>query len=222
LETTVIVWFVAFVLISVGIRLVDSHLKNRKFKRFPYQTQGHILSRGELRFFHVLREIVGDDALICPKVRLGDIFSVTDEGRSNFYFYLNRINQKHVDFLLCDPETMHPLVGIELDDKSHEREDRKARDAFVDQVYQAAGLPLIHVPVQRVYEDLETLLRPYLQPNAPIRTDLDPTPINQTPSCPKCGNPMVLRKVKKGNNVGEQFWGCSNYPDCRGLVRYQP
>ena len=33
--------------------------------------------------------------------------------------------------------------------------------------------------------------------------------------CPKCGQPMVLRTVKRGTNAGKQFWGCSAYPKCR-------
>jgi len=41
---------------------------------------------------------------------------------------------------------------------------------------------------------------------------------DQIPPCPKCGKAMVLRTVKNGKNVGKQFWGCSAYPDCRGLV----
>lgn len=39
-----------------------------------------------------------------------------------------------------------------------------------------------------------------------------------TPSCPKCGSPMLLREIKKGQNIGKQFWGCSNYPKCRGVI----
>lgn len=33
--------------------------------------------------------------------------------------------------------------------------------------------------------------------------------------CPKCGGKLVLRTAKKGQNVGNQFYGCSNYPKCR-------
>jgi len=36
--------------------------------------------------------------------------------------------------------------------------------------------------------------------------------------CPKCGSPMVLREVKKGKNAGNNFWGCSKFPKCRGIV----
>jgi len=43
-------------------------------------------------------------------------------------------------------------------------------------------------------------------------------PTDQIPSCPRCGKPMVLRTVRSGSNEGNQFWGCSGYPDCRGIV----
>lgn len=33
-------------------------------------------------------------------------------------------------------------------------------------------------------------------------------------TCPKCGKLMVLRTAKKGENVGQQFWGCSGFPKC--------
>lgn len=36
--------------------------------------------------------------------------------------------------------------------------------------------------------------------------------------CPKCGSSMVLRETKKGANRGKQFWGCSTFPRCRGIV----
>jgi four helix bundle suffix protein len=46
-------------------------------------------------------------------------------------------------------------------------------------------------------------------------------PTDQTdpiPPCPKCGKTMVLRTAKKGPAAGKQFWGCSAYPECRGVV----
>ena len=33
--------------------------------------------------------------------------------------------------------------------------------------------------------------------------------------CPKCGGQLVLRTAKKGENAGNQFYGCSNFPKCR-------
>lgn len=36
------------------------------------------------------------------------------------------------------------------------------------------------------------------------------------PVCPQCGAAMVLRTARKGTNAGSSFWGCPQYPKCRG------
>ena len=33
--------------------------------------------------------------------------------------------------------------------------------------------------------------------------------------CPLCGAKLVLRTARKGQNAGQQFWGCSSFPSCR-------
>lgn len=37
-------------------------------------------------------------------------------------------------------------------------------------------------------------------------------------SCPKCGSSMILREAKQGQNAGNKFWGCSNFPKCKIVV----
>ena len=49
-------------------------------------------------------------------------------------------------------DDLAPLAGIELDDRSHEEEERQERDALVDDVFAGAGLPLLHVPAQKTYD----------------------------------------------------------------------
>jgi restriction system protein len=44
-------------------------------------------------------------------------------------------------------------------------------------------------------------------------------PTGDIPSCPDCGQAMVLRTAKTGGNKGNSFWGCSAYPKCKGIVR---
>ncbi|GGO77623.1 hypothetical protein GCM10011348_07600 [Marinobacterium nitratireducens] len=38
-----------------------------------------------------------------------------------------------------------------------------------------------------------------------------------TVSCPRCASPMIKRKARQGVNTGQEFWGCSRYPKCRGI-----
>lgn len=39
--------------------------------------------------------------------------------------------------------------------------------------------------------------------------------------CPKCGSNLVLRTAKRGNNIGEQFYGCLAYPKCRFILKME-
>ena len=53
------------------------------------------------------------------------------------------MDRKSVDFVFCDKDYCRPLLAIELDDYSHNREDRKIRDAEVERILQQAQLPLL-------------------------------------------------------------------------------
>nr|WP_227672126.1 NERD domain-containing protein [Psychrobacter urativorans] len=38
------------------------------------------------------------------------------------------------------------------------------------------------------------------------------------PTCPKCNGEMIQRVAKKGARQGQAFFGCSQFPKCRGVV----
>ena len=121
-----------------------------------YALRASLLSPAERSFAGVLDGALPEGFTWMAKVRLGDIV-VTKRGltRSQATSARNRVNQKHVDFLLVRVSDFAPVVAIELDDKSHAEEDRKARDTFVDAVAESAGLPLLHVPAQAAYNQAE-------------------------------------------------------------------
>jgi hypothetical protein len=50
-----------------------------------------------------------------------------------------------------------PMLGIELDDLSHQRADRKERDMFVNRLFASTGVPLLRLPVQEL-DHLERLV----------------------------------------------------------------
>lgn len=39
------------------------------------------------------------------------------------------------------------------------------------------------------------------------------------PLCPICSSKMIKRTAKKGKNAGNTFWGCSQFPNCRGVEK---
>jgi hypothetical protein len=130
---------------------------------YPFRVRDDFLSAAESSLYHVLLSIVGDQATICPKVRLADILFVTRPNEN--YGAYNRISSRHVDFLLCQPQTMKPIVALELADASHASLNRQERNAFVGGAFEAAGLPLVRLPVQRGYNraELEAMFAPHLK-----------------------------------------------------------
>jgi len=187
----------------------------------PYRVRDDFLSPAEFSFYKILSSLDGTRLTIQSKVRLADIFFVARPNENMAYF--NRIAQKHLDFLVCDSITMKPLLGIELDDSSHKRDDRQERDDFVERVFQVAGLPLLHVPVQREYNtrEIASQILPFLKDKVGVPVS-SPQPeidkqVASVPLCPKCNIPMVLRTVTQREHKGKQFYGCQNYPRCREM-----
>jgi hypothetical protein len=133
--------------------------------QYSYQARKRLLSAAELSFYQVLARLAGTRFAVCSKVRLADVFSVS--GREGTQAARNRINQKHIDFLLCDPRTMAPILGIELDDSSHQRADRVQRDDFVDEIFRVADVPLLRVRAQKSYntEERVELIKKNLRSN---------------------------------------------------------
>lgn len=116
----------------------------------PYRQCDNFLSPAELAFFQVLHNAVSSHFYVCTKVRISDLVYVVN--RRNNMGHANRIDRKHVDFVLCELTTMTPKLAVELDDSSHQRKDRRARDELVDSVFEAAQLPILHIPCSRNYD----------------------------------------------------------------------
>ena len=185
----------------------------------PFRIRDDFLSPAEKTFYDVLCQAVSGRAIICPKVRLSDVFFIVE--RFQHLGLANKLDRKHIDFLLCSIDTVRPIVAIELDDRSHLRADRRERDAFVDQVFVAAGLSLVRIPCSRCYDIsvLSERITPFLSV-PPVSTTIPfaTEESAQIPICPKCGIPMVARKASRGKRAGSGFFGCRNFPQCRELI----
>jgi very-short-patch-repair endonuclease len=119
----------------------------------PYHyTPKALLTPTEARFHTCLEEITQQRCRIQIKPRLADVF---DHDRVNGAFQM--ISQKHVDFLICRNDDWLPMLGIELDDDSHERRDRKQRDMFVNSLFASTGVPLLRIHVREV-EQIERMV----------------------------------------------------------------
>jgi hypothetical protein len=185
--------------------------------QLPYRLREHFLSTPELALFHLLQKIAGQHYLICPKVSLNDIFYIV-RPNENVHFF-NKFFRKHVDFLLCDPVTLRPSIGIELMKPVSKTEAREA-DQFMDDLFLSVGLPLVHIQSSEHYveQDVTRLFEIAIRKvkeTKPLGAIAQP---DSVPMCPVCGRMMVLRIDRNGENAGRQYYGCVNNPHCPGTV----
>ena len=75
------------------------------------------------------------------KVRLADIIEPIEKTK-NWKSLWYKIQSKHIDFFICKP-TMATLCVIEIDDNSHNQQNRKERDKFVDFILTDNNIPVI-------------------------------------------------------------------------------
>jgi restriction system protein len=71
-------------------------------------------------------------------------------------------------------------------------------------------------PIQLVDGPCLLQLIKQVQPSAPGPNVLEPPESDAPPFCPFCGKAMVIRTSRRGKNAGNKFWGCPDYPGCRG------
>ena len=132
-------------------KLIGQDLPNFSASRYPYLRKEYLLSPAERSFFEVLRQVLKDtNHHIFCKVRLLDIFEIGSKEK-NRWIFKNKIQAKHIDFLVCDDLNIQPLLAIELDDSSHALKRRISRDNFVDNVFAQAGLPLLRIQAAYSY-----------------------------------------------------------------------
>jgi hypothetical protein len=220
-------------ILVMAIIVAAAILLKAQFKRvpakYPYQKADSIFSPAERSFLGVLERAVGDEYRVFGKIRLADVIrpqkgSSSSDRQKSF----NKIVSKHVDFALCKKDDLSLVCAIELDDASHERNDRKDRDQFLEGALNAASIPFVRFTARASYSIQDVggeigkatslnLKSPATRP-APQAGKRDEGKREEPKRvCPKCASPMVLRKAASGKYAGKRFWGCSRYPECRTL-----
>jgi hypothetical protein len=184
---------------------------------YQYSLRDPLLPPVEIQFYQVLHAVVGKRVVVCPKMRLADLFKVkANASKENVNeAFQKRIEGRSVDFVLCERYTLRPLLAIELYDHSQAKATRKRRDAWVDKLFKAAKLPILHLVAQAEYnaKTLALTIAPYMTMVIYERgMNLPEHAI--APRCPCCHTPMVKRAVISGDYKGKQFFACQNYPGC--------
>lgn len=189
-------------------------MAEEKNNHFPYRLREPFLNQPEAALFRLLTELMGERFIVCPKVALTDLFMIVRPNENVHYF--NKLFRKHVDFLLCDAKTCHPVFGVEII-KSISKNGMREADKFMDELFAASGIPLARIPSSDSYNPVDIIalfqVAVVKAGNVPLAKELD-----AVPNCPLCGKMMVLRVQRSGAERGRTYYGCIDNPRCPGVV----
>lgn len=221
------------VIIVASILLSLKLIQSRQDRVAGYESRSILFTPAERSFLGVLEQALDSRYRVFAKVRLGDLVKPVkglDAGKRSAA--MNRINQKHVDFVICTASELSPVGVLELDDHSHERGDRVARDKFVDQVLASAGIPVLNFPARKGYavQYVRTRLAEMMHTDAKSSAVSTAVPLSAAPDlladgrgvisgsalplCPNCSAVMVQLTSLKGQTEGTSFWSCSAFSGC--------
>lgn len=120
-----------------------------------YKIKEEFITENELKLYKVLKKVAYELKLdIFTQVALNRILEINNRRKQQQL--RNRIDRKSIDFVLYDEKTKKIVCCIELDDSTHEREDRIERDLFLDKIFKDT-IKLIRIKVQNYYDYNEIL-----------------------------------------------------------------
>ena len=131
-----------------------------------YKTHENFMTQNELRFYKCLIKSILDikekynlNLTIFVQVALNRIIDVNNERKMGELF--DKISRKSIDFVLFNETTNKIHCCIELDDETHEIEDRKKRDELLDKIFKD-NIKLLHIKRCNYY-DLDNIIKQILE-----------------------------------------------------------
>lgn len=122
-----------------------------------YLKRDSLLLEHEQQYFQTLMKVVGQHARVFPKVRLSDLVQpqgVQPEQRAHWM----RVQRRCVDFLLCSPTNLTPVLAIDLDTRAkRRRREQSGGGDVLDNALKAASIPLLRIRASREYYPHEVL-----------------------------------------------------------------
>lgn len=157
-----IIIIVAIIAVVIFINFKNKQVSDDSVKiteNLPYRKK-FLLTKNEWAFYKSLKPVADElGYTVLAKIRVADLVEVTAKNRSEWQKYFNKVNKKHVDFVLAKPENLQIVLLIELDDNSH-NESQKSRDAFIDALYKQTGYKLLRTRgTAELKEQIETILK---------------------------------------------------------------
>jgi very-short-patch-repair endonuclease len=135
--------FILLLLLIFAVLMVLSFLKAKAAAAgeegaWPFYAKSPLSKPEQVLYFRLLQAM--PEHIVLAQVQLSCLLGV--KKGHNYRAWLNRINRMSADFVVCNKD-LSIVAVIELDDATHQRQDRIIADAKKDRALTAAGIRVI-------------------------------------------------------------------------------
>ena len=154
MKTILFVVVALVVLAAVAIVLTAARKKSRTGTPegpWPFYAKKPLSQPEQILYHRMVKAL--PEHIVLAQVQVSRVLGV--KKGFNFHEWNNRVNRLSYDFVVCSKDST-VLLAIELDEKSHEAEDRANTDRKKDKATVAAGVKLVRWHVKSL-PDEETI-----------------------------------------------------------------
>ncbi|TAN46330.1 MAG: DUF2726 domain-containing protein [Methylococcaceae bacterium] len=136
---------IALLLIAWIIVSIRNKLTSHKKETWPTYAKKLMSAPEQVLYYRLINAF--PEYLVFPQVQVSRFLGI--KKGHNFGKWFNRINRLSADFVICNKDSSIIAV-IELDDSTHNTQERKITDAKKDNAIQAAGLRIIRLEAKQL------------------------------------------------------------------------
>lgn len=164
MSTIILLLVVVIVVVAVLAVLKAKSQGGGTEEVWPFYAKKPLSQPEQVLYFRLVQAL--PEHIVLAQVQLSRLLGV--KKGNNYQAWFNRINRMSVDFVVCNKDSSIVAV-IELDDATHQKEDRQAADAKKDKALTSAGIRIIRWQAKAI-PDIAAI-QATIMPNIAVKRD---------------------------------------------------
>lgn len=141
---------------------------------WPFYAKKLLSQPEQVLYFRLVQAL--PDHIVLAQVQLSRLLGV--KKGNNYQAWFNRINRMSADFVVCKKDSSIVAV-IELDDTTHQKEDRQAADAKKDKALSSADIRVVRWQAKSI-PDIAAIQAAFI-PNIAVNRDVPKAALSGRP-----------------------------------------
>jgi len=152
MEPDMFILFVVVFFVSIAAFVFKRRLDSAD-RCLSYESSMELFTPEERTFLSVIESVLeNSDYRVFGKVHLGDIVKPRKGmGKNRYAAAQNKIDSKHVHFVVCRRDDLSVIAAIEFENKSREARNLLKNSKEADDVFTSVKIPYLRITAQKGY-----------------------------------------------------------------------